>query len=267
MSSPAPVRPSSFGLSLFSVAFIGVIMRLRSRLYTERWFLRLVLWMLPVGVIATIAGWMVSESGRQPWLVYGKLMVNNSASSLSTGELIASLAASWIVYLGLITVWVRQIVAARGCPAASGAGRRRPGLPAFPGLLLLDEPTEGLDHRAARALLENLRPALPGTTIVAAIHDHTLDHLPVPADATIQLAAGRVLRVRRLRPMDMTAIPGEASGPRITVGLLPGRGTARRRPRRRPAPASPGPGRRLPLRPAPPWPFRSPRGHLRCRPP
>jgi cytochrome d ubiquinol oxidase subunit I len=97
-------------LAMFSVAFIGVIMRLRRRLYTERWFLRLVLWMLPVGVIATIAGWVVSESGRQPWLVYGKLMVNNSASSLSTGEIIASLAAFWIVYLGLITAWIRQIV-------------------------------------------------------------------------------------------------------------------------------------------------------------
>ena len=64
-----------------------------------------------------------------------------------------------------------------------------------PGLALLDEPTEGLDHRTARALLENLRAALPGTTIIAAIHDRTLDHLPVPADATVRLAAGRVLRV------------------------------------------------------------------------
>lgn len=94
---------------MFAVAFIGVIMRLRRRLYTERWFLRLVLWMLPVGVLATIGGWVVSESGRQPWLVYGKLLVNSSASSLSTGELIASLAAFWVVYLALITVWIRQV--------------------------------------------------------------------------------------------------------------------------------------------------------------
>jgi ATP-binding cassette subfamily C protein CydC len=64
-----------------------------------------------------------------------------------------------------------------------------------PGLLLLDEPTEGLDHHTARALLDNLRSALPGTTIIAAIHDRTLDHLPVPADATVRLAAGRVLLV------------------------------------------------------------------------
>ena len=62
-----------------------------------------------------------------------------------------------------------------------------------PGLLLLDEPTEGLDRGTARTLLANLRSALPGTTIVAAIHDRTLDHLPVPADVTIRLDAGRVV--------------------------------------------------------------------------
>jgi len=118
--------------AMLSVAFIGVIMRLRRRLYTERWFLRLVLWMLPAGVIATISGWVLSESGRQPWLVYGKLLVANSASSLSTGEIIASLAAFWIVYLGLVTAWVRHIVreVRRGPEALPGLPG---GAPAAPG--------------------------------------------------------------------------------------------------------------------------------------
>jgi cytochrome bd ubiquinol oxidase subunit I len=98
--------------AMFTVAFIGVIMRIRRRLYTERWFLRLVLSMLPVGVIATIAGWVLSEAGRQPWLVYGQLLVTNSPSALSTGAVIASLAAFWVVYLGLFAAWVRQIARA-----------------------------------------------------------------------------------------------------------------------------------------------------------
>ena len=83
-----------------------------------------------------------------------------------------------------------------GGEGLSGGQRRRLGVAQAylrsPGLLLLDEPTEGLDRQTARALLENLRSALPGSTIIAAIHDRTLDHVPMPADAMVRLAAGRV---------------------------------------------------------------------------
>ena len=91
-----------------------------------------------------------------------------------------------------------------GGEGLSGGQRRRLGVAQAylrrPGLLLLDEPTEGMDLETARALLENLRAALPATTIVAAVHDHTLDHLLVTADVTVRLAAGRVLQVTRRLP-------------------------------------------------------------------
>ena len=71
-------------------------------------------------------------------------------------------------------------------PGQSGSHRLQ-GIWIVPGPALRGYP------ETARALLANLRSALPGTTIVAAIHDRTLDHLPVPADATVRLAAGRVV--------------------------------------------------------------------------
>ncbi len=148
-----PVAPVFYGFRVMiygawlmtAVAFIGFIMRLRRRLYTERWFLRLVLWMMPVGIAATIGGWVVSESGRQPWLVYGKLLVTNSTSSLSTPELIASLAGFWIIYLTLITAWIRQIarMVRQGpdeLPGAQGAGEPAPGLVRGPAPAGLDGP-------------------------------------------------------------------------------------------------------------------------------
>jgi ABC-type transport system involved in cytochrome bd biosynthesis fused ATPase/permease subunit len=100
-----------------------------------------------------------------------------------------------------------------GGEGLSGGQRRRLGVAQaylrHPGLLLLDEPTEGMDLETARALLENLRAALPATTIVAAIHDRTLDHLLVTADVTVRLAAGRVLQVTRgYRPPEASAVPG-----------------------------------------------------------
>jgi cytochrome bd ubiquinol oxidase subunit I len=148
-----PVWPTFYGFRamifgawiMFTVVFIGIVMRLRRRLFTERWYLRLVLWSMPVGVIATIGGWVVSECGRQPWLVYGKLMVSQSASSLSTGEIIATLAGFWLVYLGMFTAWVRYTVreVRRGPeapPLSEDASGPKPGvrpdtevpIPAFP---------------------------------------------------------------------------------------------------------------------------------------
>jgi cytochrome d ubiquinol oxidase subunit I len=113
-----PVWPTFWGFkimifgawSMFALAFIAVVMRIRRRLYTQRWFLRLVLWAMPAGVITTIAGWVLSESGRQPWLVYGKLLVSDSASSLSSGEVVASMIGFWVVYLAMFGAWIRQIV-------------------------------------------------------------------------------------------------------------------------------------------------------------
>jgi ATP-binding cassette subfamily C protein CydC len=79
----------------------------------------------------------------------------------------------------------------------SGGQRRRLALAQAylrrPRLLLLDEPTEGLDDATAGQILANLRAALPGTTIAAAIHARNAGDVIVQADRVIQLAEGRVV--------------------------------------------------------------------------
>jgi len=74
----------------------------------------------------------------------------------------------------------------------SGGQRRRLALAQAylrrPRLLLLDEPTEGLDDAIAVEVLANLRAALPGTTIVAAIHGRNAGELTAYTDRVVQLA-------------------------------------------------------------------------------
>ena len=67
-------------------------------------FLRFVLWMLPTPWIATSFGWFVAEYGRQPWTVTGILPTHLSASSVSAGEVWASLAGFVVFYTGLLIV-------------------------------------------------------------------------------------------------------------------------------------------------------------------
>ena len=86
-------------LMLF-VAVAGQILRRRGRLYQSVWFLRLCQWTAPLGFVAVIAGWTVTEVGRQPWTVYGLMRTAQSVTPSLTGRDVAiSFGLYIIVYL------------------------------------------------------------------------------------------------------------------------------------------------------------------------
>jgi cytochrome bd ubiquinol oxidase subunit I len=91
---------------MFAAALTGVVLRLRRRLYTTRWFHKLVLWMTPIGVIAIIGGWVTAETGRQPWVVYGHLRTSAAVSNLATPSLLFSFVGFLAIYLVMLTIWV-----------------------------------------------------------------------------------------------------------------------------------------------------------------
>jgi ATP-binding cassette subfamily C protein CydC len=71
-----------------------------------------------------------------------------------------------------------------------------------PRLLLLDEPTEGVDEPTAHLVLQQLRELLPTTTIVAAIHDRDVDGVVPNYVARVSLdAVGDVGRTNDPRPI------------------------------------------------------------------
>jgi len=68
-------RAMFFGwLLMLAVAIVGVVLRLAGRLYSTRWFHKLLVGLVPIGMIAIWGGWVTAETGRQPWIVYGKLL-------------------------------------------------------------------------------------------------------------------------------------------------------------------------------------------------
>jgi cytochrome d ubiquinol oxidase subunit I len=92
------------GMLLLLAAFTGVFLwwRRREKLNETRWYLRALVLLLPLPWIANFAGWIVTEMGRQPFMVYGLLTVEEGVSANTTGEVLAGLIGLWVVYLALI---------------------------------------------------------------------------------------------------------------------------------------------------------------------
>jgi len=90
---------------MLGIVLVGGWLRWRGRLYSTSLFLRLVQLVAPIGFVAVVAGWCVTEVGRQPWTVYGLLRTAQSVSpSLTSFDVAISLAGYMLVYL-LIYPW------------------------------------------------------------------------------------------------------------------------------------------------------------------
>jgi cytochrome d ubiquinol oxidase subunit I len=90
------------GLALIAIAFTGVWLSIRRRLYDTPWFHFVCAFSSPLGFIAILSGWTVSEVGRQPWVVYGHLRTVEAAAPIPAQAVASSLALFVAVYLVLL---------------------------------------------------------------------------------------------------------------------------------------------------------------------
>jgi cytochrome bd ubiquinol oxidase subunit I len=98
-------------LALLGVSFLFVRWR-RGRLPDSPWFYRAVALAGPASVVALIAGWVVTEVGRQPWVVY-KVMKTDEAVTAANGIPVGYTVLA-IVYLCVAVgvVWILRRLAA-----------------------------------------------------------------------------------------------------------------------------------------------------------
>jgi cytochrome d ubiquinol oxidase subunit I len=92
-------------LALLSVAYLYVLFR-RKRLPRSRWFYRAVVASGPLSVVALIAGWVTTEVGRQPWIVYG--VMRTSAAVTGARGIPIGYGTLALVYVSLAAavVWL-----------------------------------------------------------------------------------------------------------------------------------------------------------------
>jgi cytochrome d ubiquinol oxidase subunit I len=115
------------GTLLALLGTVYLVTRIRRRALPEsRWFYRAVVVAGPLSLVALVAGWVVTEVGRQPWVVYG-YMRTSAAVTGATGVPVGY-ATLVVVYVGVAVAaaWVLRRLARvplelpRGGPAESG---------------------------------------------------------------------------------------------------------------------------------------------------
>ena len=90
------------GIGLVMVAPVawGLVLWRRGRLASARLFHRVCMAASPIGFIAVIAGWVTTEVGRQPWVVYGLVRTRDAMTpSLTAGDVALSLAVYVVAYI------------------------------------------------------------------------------------------------------------------------------------------------------------------------
>jgi cytochrome bd ubiquinol oxidase subunit I len=89
---------AGLGILMILVALAGLLLRRGGRLYESRLFQGVIVLMGPSGLIALLAGWITTEMGRQPWVVYGYLRTANAVSHLPEQSAGVSLLVLVMVY-------------------------------------------------------------------------------------------------------------------------------------------------------------------------
>lgn len=95
----------AIGFTLLAIALLGFWLRLRRRLYEARWFAMIAAFSSPLPFVAVLAGWTVTETGRQPYVVYGQLRTAEAAAPLAAQTVAASLMLFVCVYLLLLATF------------------------------------------------------------------------------------------------------------------------------------------------------------------
>ena len=89
------------GAGCFFILLLGLVWWLnrKDRLADKRWLLWIAVWSVPLAYLASQAGWVLAEVGRQPWAIQDLMPVGIAASKIGS----TSVTATFFIFLALFT--------------------------------------------------------------------------------------------------------------------------------------------------------------------
>jgi cytochrome d ubiquinol oxidase subunit I len=86
------------GLFMIASALLGAFYWWRGTLFEQRWYMRMMAHCWWIGFVAVIAGWVVTETGRQPWVVYGLMRTADAVSPIAGATVLGTLIVFVLAY-------------------------------------------------------------------------------------------------------------------------------------------------------------------------
>ena len=119
------------GFFMIAAALLGAFLWWRGTLFETNWYLLVMAQCWWIGFVAVIAGWVVTESGRQPWIVEGLLRTADATSPVPAASIAGTLALFVVAY-GVVfwfgIYYINRLIAQGPRQVAEGTGHfsRRP---------------------------------------------------------------------------------------------------------------------------------------------
>jgi len=120
---PADERPPVFlpfvsyhimiwlGMLFIAIALTGSYLALRKKLWDSKWYLRVLLYSIPLPYLANEFGWIGTEVGRQPWEVYRVLRTADAASVVvPAGQILFTLIMFGLIYTFLFVIFLHVLI-------------------------------------------------------------------------------------------------------------------------------------------------------------
>ena len=102
------------GVLMILTGLTGAVLHLRKKLFETRWFHVWCMLLTPAGFMAVLAGWVVTEVGRQPFIIQGVMRTSEAVSPVAAAPLTVSLLAFITTYtfiFGAGTYYILRLIA------------------------------------------------------------------------------------------------------------------------------------------------------------
>jgi cytochrome bd ubiquinol oxidase subunit I len=101
------------GFAFIMIFTTALVLLFRGTLSDNKWFLWMAFISIPLPYIASELGWVLTEIGRQPWIIQDMMTVSQAVSQISTGSVITTFILFAVLFTGLliseVSIMVKQI--------------------------------------------------------------------------------------------------------------------------------------------------------------